>query len=162
LNHERDMRSPGGVLGMTMNEKADLSSLTYSIMEIEQDDLVFLTTNGISDNYDPCVSRTALLSGDMSQTLSTPYERHLSTLHHLALTIRENDHSLIAFDLCHRILQYVLRSTGEQLQTIEQDIRENQGVQGSARVQFELEMHEKVEKSSEKLDHASIVAYRVT
>ncbi|CAF4546520.1 unnamed protein product, partial [Rotaria magnacalcarata] len=59
LNNERDMRSPGGALGMTMTEKADLSNLTYSLMEIEQGDFIFLTSDGVSDNYDPCVSGCA-------------------------------------------------------------------------------------------------------
>ena len=46
------MRVTGGALGMTMTEHADLSNLTYSIMSIEGGDFVFITTDGISDNYE--------------------------------------------------------------------------------------------------------------
>ncbi len=168
------MRSPGGALGMTMNEKADLANLTYSLMEVEQGDFVFLTTDGVSDNYDPCVSgaaasvKTPLLARRSSNatshtppTLMTAYERHLCSLHHMYLSIADNQEQLNAIDLCNRLLQHVIRLTDEQRRTIEQGVRENEGVQGSARNQFEMEMRDKVGKIPGKLDHASIVVYRV-
>lgn len=176
LNNERDMRSPGGALGMTLDEKADLDNLTYSLMEIDQGDFIFLTTDGISDNYDPCVSgsaasvKTPLLarksSASISQTppmLMTAYERHLCSLHHMHLTIADNNEQeeLNALDLCNRLLQHIIRLTDELRQTIEQGIRENDGVEGAARIQFETEMRNKVGKIPGKLDHASIVVYKV-
>ncbi|CAF3054573.1 unnamed protein product, partial [Rotaria sp. Silwood2] len=174
LNDERDMRSPGGAIGMTINEKADLSNLTYSLMEIEQGDFVFLTTDGISDNYDPCVSgsaasiKTPLLirksSNSISEippTLMTAYERHLYSLRRIYLSIADNEEQLNAFDLCNRLLQYVIRLTDEQRHIIEQGVRENEGIQGLARNQFEIEMRNKVGKIPGKLDHASIVVYQV-
>ena len=42
--------------------------------------------------------------------------------------------------------------------TIEHGVREKQAVTGSARIQFEKTMLEKLEKLSGKLDYASIVA----
>jgi hypothetical protein len=169
------MRSPGGALGMTMNEKADLSNLTYSLMEIEQGDFVILTTDGVSDNYDPCVSgaaasvKTPLLARKSSNAVShtapmlmTAYERHLCTLHHIYLSIADNEEQqLNAFDLCNRLLQHVIRLTDEQRRTIEEGVRENEGVEGSARNQFEIEMRDKVGKIPGKLDHASMVVYQV-
>jgi hypothetical protein len=169
------MCSPGGALGMTMNEKADLSNLTYSLMEIDQSDFVFLTTDGISDNYDPCVSgaaasvKTPLLARKSSSTISqTPpmlmnaYERHLCSLHHMHLSIADKEEEqLNAFDLCNRLLKHVIRLTDEQRYTIEQGVRENEGVEGSARNRFEMEMRNKVGKIPGKLDHASIVVYQV-
>ncbi|CAF4206907.1 unnamed protein product [Rotaria sordida] len=174
LNNERDMRSPGGALGMTMNEKGDLSNLTYSLMEIEQGDFVFLTTDGISDNCDPCVSgsaasiKTPLLVRKSSNSISevppmlmTAYERHSHSLRRMYLTIADNEEQLNALDVCNRLLQYVIRLTDEQRHTIEQGVRENEGVQGLARNQFEIEMRNKVGKIPGKLDHASIVVYQV-
>ena len=169
------MRSPGGALGMTMDEKADLSNLTYSLMEIDQGDFVFLTTDGISDNYDPCVSgsaasiKTPLLarksSNATTQTspmLMTAHERHLCSLHHMRLAIADNEQEqLSAFDLCNRLLQHVIRLTEEQRNIIEQGVRENEGVEGVARNQFEIDMRNKVGKIPGKLDHASIVVYLV-
>ncbi|CAF3463624.1 unnamed protein product [Rotaria sp. Silwood1] len=174
LNDERDMRSPGGALGMTMTEKADLSNLTYSLMEIEQGDFVFLTTDGISDNYDPCVSgsaasvKTPLLVrkssnsiSDIPLTLMTAYERHSYSLRRMHLSIADNEEQLNALELCNRLLQYVIRLTAEQRHIIEQGVRENEGIQGSARNQFEIDMRDKVGKVPGKLDHASIVVYQV-
>jgi hypothetical protein len=105
------MRSPGGALGMTMDEKADLRNLSYSLMEIEQGDFVFLTTDGVSDNYDPCVSgaatsvKTPLLTRKSSTSITqippalmTAYERHLSTLQHMRLSIGDHEEQLNAYD----------------------------------------------------------------
>ncbi|CAF1052436.1 unnamed protein product [Adineta ricciae] len=174
LNNERDMRSPGGALGTTMDEKADLANLTYSLMEVEPGDFVFLTTDGISDNFDPCVSgngasvKTPLLARKSSQSISTSppvlmtaYERHLFSLNHMYLSIANKGEDMNARDLCNRLLQYVIQLTNEQRQIIEQGIRENEGIQNSARLKFELEMRNKIGKIPGKLDHATIVAYHV-
>jgi len=168
------MCSPGGALGTTMDEKADLSNLAYSLMEIEQGDFIFLTTDGISDNYDPCVSgaaasvKTPLLarkstnsSSQIPPTLMTAYERHLGSLQRMYLSIADNDEQLNALDLCNRLLQYTIRLTEELRQIIEKGVRENEGIEGSERNRFEIEMRDKVGKIPGKLDHASIVAYQV-
>jgi hypothetical protein len=143
------MRSLGGALGMTIDEKADLSNLTYSIMEIERDDLIYLTTDGISDNYDPRVNRTA------TSLSATPHERYLGTLHHMQLLIDDKDNS---FHLCHHLIGHVIQLTNRQRQTIEHGVRENRAVTSSARMQFEKTMQEKLEKLPDKIDHASLVA----
>ena len=168
------MCSPGGALGMTMNERADLSNLTYSLMEVEHGDFVFLTTDGISDNYDPCVSgaassvKTPLLARKSSHTLSqTPlmlmdaYQRHLASLRHMCLAIAARGIPSSAFDLCQRLVDGVVRLTDEQRRTIEQGVRENKDVEGVARRQFENDMRVKVGKIPGKLDHASIVVYQI-
>lgn len=176
LNNERDMRLPGGALGMTLDEQADLDNLTYSLMEIDQDDFVFLTTDGISDNFDPCVSgigasiKTPLLARKSNQSttteaspvLLTAYERHLGTLDQIRLAIGDNEKDdLYAMDICNRLIQYVIRLTDEQRQVIEDGVRNNQGIDGIEKRQFEIEMRNKVGKIPGKLDHASIVVYRV-
>lgn len=170
------MRLPGGALGMTLDEQADLDNLTYSLMEIDHGDFIFLTTDGISDNYDPCVSgaaasvKTPLLARKSSNSISqappmlmTAYERHLRSLQQIYLSIidKNDNEQLNAKDLCNRLLQYVIRLTEELRQTIEQGVRENQGVEGTARQQFETEMRNKVGKIPGKLDHASVVVYKV-
>lgn len=59
LNDERDMRNVGGALGHVYGIKPDVSNLNYSVMYIRENDLVFLVSDGVSDNLDPCVSQTA-------------------------------------------------------------------------------------------------------
>lgn len=182
LQNERDMRLPGGAIGMTMDEQPDLSNLTYSIMEIDQGDFVFLTTDGVSDNYDPCVSgaaasiKTPLLARKSSHTTSetppmlmTAYQRHQCTLYHMYLSItnrRQEEEEgegeeLKASDLCHRLMQHISRLTEEQRRTIEEGVQKNEGAEGSAKQQFEMEMRTKLGKIPGKLDHASLVVYKV-
>lgn len=59
LNDERDMRNVGGALGHVYGIKPDVSNLNYSVMYIRENDIVFLVSDGVSDNLDPCVSQTA-------------------------------------------------------------------------------------------------------
>lgn len=148
------MRITGGALGTTMTEQADLSNLTYSIMSIETGDFVFITTDGISDNYDPCVSRLA--------TSIRSCERHRDALDQMQRTIDNEGSALGAAGLCHRLVDQVVRVTDEQRRTIEEGFRENQGMTSLAERQFEIDMLEKVKKTPGKLDHASIVAYQIS
>ena len=56
LDEERDMRFSGGSLGPADGYNPDLGNLTCSFVIIEKDDIVFLCSDGISDNYDPAIA----------------------------------------------------------------------------------------------------------
>ncbi|XP_053689384.1 PP2C-like domain-containing protein CG9801 [Sabethes cyaneus] len=55
----RDMRDALGALGPVNNDKPELSNLTLSLTIVEKGDIVFLTSDGISDNFDPVVGKFA-------------------------------------------------------------------------------------------------------
>uniref|UniRef100_A0A1A9WGT4 PPM-type phosphatase domain-containing protein n=1 Tax=Glossina brevipalpis TaxID=37001 RepID=A0A1A9WGT4_9MUSC len=55
----RDMRDALGALGPADGNKPELSNLTLSMTIIERGDIVFLTSDGISDNFDPVVGKFA-------------------------------------------------------------------------------------------------------
>ena len=57
LDQIRDMRHSGGALGPADGYNPDLSNLTCSFVVLEENDLVFLCSDGISDNFDPVVSK---------------------------------------------------------------------------------------------------------
>ena len=59
LNDDRDMRNVGGALGHVYGNKPDVSNLNYSLMYVRENDIVFLVSDGVSDNLDPIVSQTA-------------------------------------------------------------------------------------------------------
>jgi serine/threonine protein phosphatase PrpC len=59
LNNDRDMRNVGGALGYVYGIKPDASNLNYSLMYIREKDIVFLVSDGVSDNLDPIVSQVA-------------------------------------------------------------------------------------------------------
>lgn len=55
----RDMRDALGALGPVDGKDPELGNLTLSLTKIEQGDIVFLTSDGISDNFDPVVGKFA-------------------------------------------------------------------------------------------------------
>lgn len=57
LDEKRDMRHSGGALGPADGYNPDLENLTLSYTQLEPGDIVFLTSDGISDNFDPVVGR---------------------------------------------------------------------------------------------------------
>ncbi|XP_065095048.1 PP2C-like domain-containing protein CG9801 [Ochlerotatus camptorhynchus] len=59
VNSMRDMRDALGALGPVNGENPEMSNLTLSMTDIDKDDIVFLTSDGISDNFDPVVGKFA-------------------------------------------------------------------------------------------------------
>jgi len=57
ITANRDMRDALGALGPVDGLNPELSNLTCSITEVFPGDLVFLTSDGISDNFDPVVGK---------------------------------------------------------------------------------------------------------
>lgn len=55
----RDMRDALGALGPVDGTKPELGNLTLSMTVVEANDIVFLTSDGISDNFDPVVGKFA-------------------------------------------------------------------------------------------------------
>lgn len=55
----RDMRDALGALGPVDGNKPELSNLTLSMTIVEKGDIVFLTSDGVSDNFDPVVGKFA-------------------------------------------------------------------------------------------------------
>lgn len=53
----RDMRDALGALGPVHGNKPELSNLTLSMTIVEPGDIVFLTSDGLSDNFDPVVGK---------------------------------------------------------------------------------------------------------
>lgn len=59
VNSMRDMRDALGALGPVDGNKPELGNLTLSMTVVEPGDVVFLTSDGISDNFDPVVGKFA-------------------------------------------------------------------------------------------------------
>lgn len=85
----RDMRDALGALGPVNGSNPELNNLTLAMTEIEEGDIVFLTSDGISDNFDPVVGKFAILpnndagnsesSGSCKNTLSGKHKSRKST-----------------------------------------------------------------------------------
>ena len=57
INSMRDMRDALGALGPVDGQNPELNNLTCSMTVIEEGDIVFLTSDGVSDNFDPVVGK---------------------------------------------------------------------------------------------------------
>jgi hypothetical protein len=62
------MRDALGALGPVDGNKPELSNLTLSMTIVEKGDIVFLTSDGVSDNFDPVVGKFAEVEPDASET----------------------------------------------------------------------------------------------
>lgn len=56
----RDMRDALGALGPADGPNPELNNLTCSMTVVDEGDIVFLTSDGISDNFDPVVGKFAM------------------------------------------------------------------------------------------------------
>jgi len=66
---ERDIRDAGGALGPVRNGcDPELHNLTLSMTFVDPTDIVFLTSDGISDNFDPVITKIALPLTTQPQT----------------------------------------------------------------------------------------------
>ncbi|GMR37051.1 hypothetical protein PMAYCL1PPCAC_07246 [Pristionchus mayeri] len=57
----RDMRNAGGALGPVDGRNPQLQNLTCSETFVEAGDLIFITSDGISDNFDPVVGKFCVI-----------------------------------------------------------------------------------------------------
>ena len=57
IQSNRDMRDALGALGPVDGINPELSNLTYSMTFVEPTDIVFITSDGVSDNFDPVVGK---------------------------------------------------------------------------------------------------------
>ena len=63
VNRMRDMRDALGALGPVDGTNPELGNLTCAMTEVEVGDIVFLTSDGVSDNLDPVVGKfTGIMS----------------------------------------------------------------------------------------------------
>lgn len=62
------MRDALGALGPVDGNKPELSNLTLSLTIVEKGDIIYLTSDGISDNFDPVVGKFAEAEAEASAT----------------------------------------------------------------------------------------------
>ncbi|GLH15894.1 PP2C-like domain-containing protein CG9801, partial [Gryllus bimaculatus] len=67
----RDMRDALGALGPVDGQNPELNNLTCSMTEVEEGDIVFVTSDGVSDNFDPVVGKFAVLPPSQQNEAST-------------------------------------------------------------------------------------------
>ena len=171
----RDMRDSGGCLGANVGNEPDLSNLVCCFMHLSDKDIVFLTSDGISDNFDPVTLLQVCdpLHEDMGENGARQLEalsakrrqklllKNLSDLLHKA--DEESDSGLNAFTLKEAIISHVMILTDEKRQymkSMDKEI-ERDDLPASERKKLLKEMQTTAKAYPGKLDHATVAAYQV-
>lgn len=74
----RDMRDALGAIGPVDGNKPELSNLTLSMTIVDPGDIVFLTSDGVSDNFDPVVGKFAEAYSSETKNSNKPIEPQLA------------------------------------------------------------------------------------
>ena len=68
LGKDRNPRDPGGCLGCDLGDQPDLSNLLCCFVPIAEDDVIFVVSDGISDNMDPVLLKEAISDSSPTTT----------------------------------------------------------------------------------------------
>ena len=184
IEAERDIRDAGGALGPVNGQDPELHNLTCSMTYVDPGDIVYLTTDGISDNFDPVVTKIAVArrrhsdpnieEGNLNEgglgmkdgkPEMKPHERHLYSAKEMERIIHEfelnTEMPCSAQELCGALLQHVLKLTDPKRKILENPDLYGKKLRSKERKRRDSEIVSKMSKAPGKLDHASIVAYEV-
>lgn len=89
----RDMRDALGALGPVDGSNPELNNLTLAITEVERGDIVFLTSDGISDNFDPVVGKFAVLPSHSGVDATKGHDARLKTRRRSTENLRHTESS---------------------------------------------------------------------
>ena len=186
IQSERDIRDAGGALGPVNGTDPELHNLTCSMTVVDPGDIIYLTTDGISDNFDPVVTKLAVAKRRNSDPDTmpngngaskdecgikdgkpemTPRERHQYAVKEMERIIHEfelfAECPCSAQELCGALLQHVLKLTDPKRKVLENPDLFGKKLKSKDRKRRDSEIVSKLSTSPGKLDHASIVGYEV-
>ena len=184
VSSERDIRDAGGAIGPVDGQNPELHNLTCSVTFCNRGDIVFLTTDGISDNFDPVVTKIALPQKANDSNFNknepnnpngslvlekpemSPKERHVYSLKEMERVIHEyellTEELCSAQEFCSAMVQHVLTVTDGKRKILENPaLYAKRKMTSTERQRRDSEIVEKMSKAPGKLDHASIVAVEV-
>ena len=144
IQSNRDMRDALGALGPVDGVNPELSNLTCSMTTVEPGDIVFLTSDGISDNFDPVVGKFCVpkrpennkqANNNVNKESALPavaaYQRHELTLLRMEDLLNQGSGSIhgipgsgsgrvqTAAELCHRMVDFCQRLTTAKRKILE-------------------------------------------
>lgn len=180
VHSERDIRDAGGALGPVNGKKPELQNLTCSLTFANPGDIVFLTTDGISDNFDPVVTKVALPCRPSDTDLSSmstspdhtikpemdPRERHHYSMKEMERIVHEfelvTEEQCSAQELCGALVQHVLSLTDPKRKILENPaLYVRRKMTSNERKRRDSEIVEQMARAPGKLDHASIVSCEI-
>ncbi|XP_075229821.1 PP2C-like domain-containing protein CG9801 [Lycorma delicatula] len=164
VHRMRDMRDALGALGPVDGQNPELGNLTCSMTEVEPGDIVFLTSDGVSDNLDPVVGKFTGLP------MVEAHQRHRLTLLRTEDLLRNgvSGHGppcSTAKELVSLLIDFVTRLTAAKRRMLE-DVELYADSEGGPRTRGKQRARRKdvcakLAMVPGKLDHATVVAYTV-
>lgn len=183
LSSDRDLRNPGGALGPVDGLNPDLTNMTCSMTICRQGDLVFLASDGITDNFDPVVDHIAVARSEEANSTAgrgktfggkmgglpkmDAVERHIQSLRAMEGVIRTfeemREGTCTAQELCADLTQHVLKLTDSRRKVLENPTvyKHEAELSKKEKRRRDKRLRESMLMMPGKLDHASVVAYEV-
>ena len=155
---ERDVREAGGALGPSDGYRPDLGNLTCSFTFVEPEDILFATSDGVSDNFDPVVIKhasTSRTSEHPDRPYLSPEERDEDSVRRMSCTLREempSGHVQSASDVAVSLLRHVVAQTEPKRRCLEEATEDPKN---------EREILSRSKQLPGKLDHATVAAVQV-
>ena len=171
----RDMRMAGGSLGPARGTRPDLGNLTLAYMPMYQDDIVFIASDGISDNFSSYVNHQWSTdneemesSGENEEVIRHPQldpslQPCYDNIVHLTSTLKKHhddiQHHLSAQTVTACLMNYAVELTEKKRQFMS-DCR-LKGIEVKMKMKEDPGFAGIVNQHTGKLDHATVVAYQV-
>ena len=171
----REMRDSGGCLGMSFGDEPDLRNLLCTFSPVDAGDIVFLTTDGLSDNFDPVVRRDAdsddisdswhinhiPLPSNSSLPTLTAEERELNALTTMASVIGSSSEESNLNKVLGRLLDHVVDLTDKKRSYLEKVLNGADDLKGKERRDMDRIIKSTLKQLPGKLDHCTMVGYIV-
>ena len=173
--HDRDMRDSGGCLGANVGTDPDLSNLLCCFTCLSSGDIVFLTSDGVSDNFDPVtllqvsdpLQEDEVEKGTVVLKRVSAKKRQELLLENISGLLQKadsgNDAGLNAFLLKEAVISHIIDLTEDKRRYMEAQDKEieREGLSASEKRKLIKEMQRNAKMYPGKLDHATVAAYQV-
>ena len=179
----RDPRDSGGCLGANLGNDPDLSNLICCFVPVSEGDIIFLTSDGISDNFDPVLLKEAVASeSNMADPFAssptsedsrpplpslTPEQRQERTVRDIARVIKKRqeriEHDITVQDLVDSLITHTVEVTDAKRNFLEKVWVETSDptLTPNSRRYKEKRLAKESKALPGKLDHSTIVGYQV-
>ena len=184
---ERNQRDAGGCLGADMGDHPDLTNLHCCFAPLADNDIVFLSSDGISDNFDPVTLHEATPevglensqvvfppssqdhpTASASSTIPalSPGQRQSWAVMRMSALLKESwteKNALNATNVKEAVTNFVIEATEEKRKFLEEVWRAsgNEALTPAEKREQDKHITHTVKLLPGKLDHATIAAYKV-
>ena len=155
----RNMSDCGGVLGPGNGADPDFANLTFAYTTVSAGDHVFITSDGISDNFHPAVVNPSDFPNCRKSKLPCLPEKVLENIKNQITKLEEATPNFTAQELSACLMNYAVCIT-EERRKLQEEVNSSE-VHLRELASTNPELHKRVNNCAGKLDHASIVAYQV-